>query len=144
MSFSFLPRDWSIRAKSVMLAVGYLLALSAVYGAFTVSLLRREIAEAHDRFQQTAGIVAAEIDAYVESGAQRLQMVTRLPGMAYGLQAIQEAGGDGYIPPWTTLHYLFFKSPLFTGGVFLLGRGGKVLWTEPPGLPRLGETLIEV
>src|SRR5512140_799016 len=96
------PRGWSIRVKSVMLAIGYLLALSAVYGAFTVYLLRREVSEAHDRFHQTARIVAAELDGYLASGAQRLQTVTRLPGLAYGLQTIQEAGGDGYIPPWTT------------------------------------------
>src|SRR5512139_2575332 len=138
------PRGWSIRVKSLMLAVGYLLALSAVYGAFTFYLLQREVAEARDRFHQTARIVAAELDAYVASGAKRLQMVTQLPGLEYGLQTMQEARGDGYIPPWTTLHYLFFKSPVFTGGVFLLDRAGKVLWTEPPGLPWLGQTLTEL
>ncbi len=127
-----------------MLAVGYLLALSAVYGAFSVYLYRRELAEAHERFQQTARIVAAELDAYVASGEQRLETVTRLPGLTYGLQTIQEAGRDGYIPPWTTLHYLFFKSPVFTGGVFLLDRVGKVLWTEPPSLAWTGQTLTDV
>jgi two-component system, NtrC family, sensor kinase len=127
-----------------MLAIGYLLALCAVYASFTVYLLRREMSEAHDRFRQTASIVAAEVDAYVATGAQRLETVMRLPGMAYGLQTIQEARREGYIPPWTTLHYLFFKSPVFTGGVFLLDRTGKVLWTEPPGLPWLGRTLTEL
>ena len=127
-----------------MLAIGYLLALAAIYGAFSVYLVRREVSRANDRFLQTARLVAAELDAYVASGAQRLQTVARLPGLAYGLQTIQEAGGGGYIPPWTTLHYLFFKSPLFTGGVFLLDRVGKVLWTEPPGLPWLGQTLTEL
>jgi signal transduction histidine kinase len=132
------PRSWSIRFKSIVVAGGYLLVLSAVYGAFTVYVSRREMAEAHDRFHQTARIVAAELDAAVDSGAHRVETVARLPGLAYGLQSIQEARGDGYIPPWTTLHYLFFKSPVFTGGVFLLDRTGKVLWTEPPGLPWLG------
>ena len=143
-SFPFSPRAWSIRVKSVMLAIGYLLALSAVYGAFTVYLLRRETSQVHDRFQQTARIVAAELDAYLASGAQRLETVMRLPGLAYGLQTMQEAGGEGYIPPWTTLHYLFFKSPVFTGGVFLLDRTGKVLWTEPPGHWSRGEMLTEL
>jgi len=138
------PRDWSIRVKSIMLAGGYLLALSAVYGAFTVYLSRREMAEARDRFQQTARIVAAEFDAAVASGAERVETVTRLPGLAYGLQSIEEARGDGYIPPWTTLHYLFFKSPVFTGGVFLLDQVGKVLWTEPPGLSWLGRNFADL
>src|SRR5439155_6571939 len=100
--------------------------------------------QAYDRFEQTARIVAAELDAYVAAGARRLETVVRLPGLAYGLQTIQEARGEGYIPPWTTLHYLFYKSPVFTGGVFLLDRAGTVLWTEPPGLPWLHETLTEL
>src|SRR5262245_5300080 len=140
MSFAPSPRGWSIRVKVLLIAAGYLLALSAVYGAFSINLLRREISQAHDRFEQTARIVAAELDAYVSAGARRLETVVRLPGLAYGLQTIQEARGEGYIPPWTTLHYLFFKSPVFTGGVFLLDRGGKVLWTEPPGLAWLQQT----
>jgi len=144
MSFGMAPPRWSIRVKSIALGVGYLLALSAVYGAFSAYVLRREISEAHERFQQTARIVAAQLDAYVASGAERLRTVAQLPGLAYGLQTIQEASGEGYIPPWTTLHYLFFKSPVFSGGVFLLDRTGKVLWTEPPGLPWLGQTLAEV
>lgn len=144
MASAVSPRGWSIRVKSVVLAIGYLLALSAVYGVFTLYLLRRETSEARDRFQQTARIVAAELDAAVASGAQRLQTVMRLPGLVYGLQTMQEAKGEGYIPPWTTLHYLFFKSPVFSGGVFLLDRAGKVLWTEPPGLPWLQQTFTDL
>ncbi len=144
MPFRRSARGWSIRAKSLLLAAAYLLVLTAVYGAFTVYLVRRETALARDRFEQTARIVAAEVDAYVASGAQRLETVVRLPGLAYGLQTIQEAHGDGYIPPWTTLHYLFFKSPVFTGGVFLLDRAGTVLWTEPPGRAWLHQTLTDL
>jgi len=124
---------WSIRVKSVLLTLGYLLVLSVVYGAFTLHLLQREIAEAHDRLRETARLVAAEVDARLDAGMQRLTIVSNLPGLSYGLQTIQEAPRDGYIPPWTTLHYLFFKSPVFNGGVFLLDREGVVLWTEPPG-----------
>lgn len=144
MRFPPSPLGWSIRVKSLVLALGYLLMLSAVYGAFTVYLVRRETSEAQDRFRQTAGIVAAQLDAYIASGSARLQMVARLPGLSYGLQTIQEAGGTGYIPPWTTLHYLFFRSPVFNGGVLLLDRTGKVLWTEPPGRPWFGQTLINL
>src|SRR5262249_43606641 len=82
---------------------------------------------------------------YVSSGAQRLEAVTHLPGLAYGLQTIQEAHeGSTYIPPWTTLHYLFFKSRVFTGGVFLLDRTGRVMWTEPPGLVWLHQTFVDL
>src|SRR5215510_3739166 len=134
MSFLFSRHYWSIKAQSVALVVVYVLALCGVYSAFTVYLIYRKAAQARERFQQTAHMVAAQLDAYIESGQQRLTEVARLPGMVHGLQTIQETRRDGYIPPWTTLHYLFFKSPVFTGGVFLLNRTGKVLWTEPPGL----------
>jgi len=137
---SLSPRGWSIRVKSLILGIGYLVVLSIIYGAFTLNLSRREITQAHDRFHQTALLVAGEIDAYVGAGAEHLQTVAQLPGLAYGLQPIQEARPEGYFPPWTTLHYLFFKSQVFTGGVFLLDRNGEVLWTEPPGLPWLHQT----
>ncbi|MEA2625707.1 MAG: two-component system, NtrC family, sensor histidine kinase AtoS [Candidatus Binatota bacterium] len=130
--------------KSGILAVGYLLALSGVYGAFTLYLYRSAVAQAQDRFEQTARMVAAELDAFVAGGDERLRTVSRLPGLTYGLQTIQEDRGRGYIPPWTTLHYLFFKSPAFSGGVFLLDRSGRTLWTEPPGLPWHGQMLAGI
>ncbi|MBI3798809.1 MAG: HAMP domain-containing protein, partial [Deltaproteobacteria bacterium] len=143
MSLRFSSSRWSIKAKSVALVLVYVLVLCGVYSAFTVYLLRREVVRARERFQQTAHMIAAELDAYIESGRQRLVTIAQLPGMVYGLRTIQEAKGVGYIPPWTTLHYLFFHSPVFTGGVFLLDRAGKVLWTEPAGLPWHGQNLAD-
>ena len=134
-------RRWSIRTQTVLLFAGYVLVLAAVYGAFTVSLVQREVTRTQERLQQTAGLVAAELDAYLESGRQRLLTVSRLPGMTYGLGTFQDAADSGRIPPWTTLHYLFFKSPVFTGGALLLDRKGKVLWSEPPGQPWIGHSL---
>jgi signal transduction histidine kinase len=143
-----MPRTWflqrsSITARIIALVAGYVLALGAVYAGFGLFLVGRDTARANDRLEQTAQLVAAQIDAYVESGRQRLATVTRLPGMTYGLGTIEDNSGDGRIPPWTTLHYLFFKSPTFTGGVCLLDRTGKALWTEPPGQTWMGKTLNE-
>jgi len=104
-------------------------------------LVRREAVRAQDRLQLTASLVGAELDAYIGAGRQRLATVAGLPGLTYGLSAIQEASSEGRIPPWTTLHYLFFKSPVFTGGALLLDRDGKVLWSEPPGRPWIGRRL---
>ncbi len=143
MSSPFSQRGWSIRVKSLVLAAGYLVLLSLVYGAFTFNLSRREISQAHDRVHQTARLVARELDVYIGSGAERLHTVARLPGLAYGLPTMQEDRPDGYFPPWTTLHYLFFKSQVFTGGVFLVDATGEVLWTEPPGLPWLRQTFSD-
>jgi signal transduction histidine kinase len=134
-------RGWSLTAKSVALLAAYAAVLAAVYGVFTTLLVRGETGAAHDRLEQTARLVAAEIDAQVAAGTERLATVAALPGLVHGLQRLRDAGAEGYIPPWTTLHYLFFKSPLFTGGVFLLDRTGTVLWTEPPDLPWRGRSL---
>ncbi|HYD48635.1 MAG TPA: sensor histidine kinase [Terriglobales bacterium] len=128
-----LPQHWSIRTKSVALVAGYIFLLLAVYAAFTRSLLRSETASTHDRLRQTATLLAAEVDAYLASGRDRLGTVARLPGMKYGLRSMPGASSEGRIPPWTSLHYLFFRSPVFTGGVFLVDRNDKLLWSEPPG-----------
>jgi hypothetical protein len=133
----------SIKAKSLGLFVGYVLALCLVYSTFTVMLLRREAAATQGRLEQMARMLAAEIDTHVAAGRERLATVARLPGLVYGLGTIREARGEGHIPPWTTLHYLFFKSPVFSGGAFLLDRGGTVLWAEPPGLPWVGRSLAD-
>src|SRR5262249_33077208 len=106
------PRQWSIRTKSVVLVILYVLALYAVYGGFTMYLLHRETEEAQDRFHQTAQMVAAQLDAHLDSGQRRLTEVAALPGLSYGLHALselQQQGGD--FPVWTALHYIFFRSP---------------------------------
>lgn len=137
------PRRWSIRTKSVALFVGYVVAFAAVYGAFSVHLLRRETVAANDRLQQTARMVAADVNAHVRVGLQRLATVAHLPGLVFGLRTMGEKGTGGHIPAWTTLHYIFFRSPVLTGGVFLLDGSGTVVWTEPPGLSWVGQDLSD-
>ena len=84
------PRQWSIRTKSAALVMLYVLALYGVYGSFTLYLLHRETEEARDRFQQTAQMVAAQLDAHLDFGRQRLTEVAALPGLSYGLQTLLE------------------------------------------------------
>ncbi len=143
MTSEWLPQHWSIRTKSAALVAGYVVALLAVFGGLTGSLLRSEATQATGRLRQTAELVAAELDSYVDAGRQRLLTVSRLPGLTYGLRSMEGAAGEGRIPPWTTLHYLFYGSPVFTGGVFLVDRGGKVLWSEPPGRSWIGASLAD-
>ncbi len=136
-----LLKRWSIKTKSLTLFGGYAVALCLVYVAFTIYLLRRETAAVHERLQQTARMLSTEVDAHLQAGQQHLLTVARLPGLVYGLRTFGEAKGTGPIAPWTTLHYLFFKSAVFTGGVFLVDPTGVVLWTEPPGRTALGTDL---
>jgi len=133
----------SIKTKATALFLGYVLALAAVYATFSFRLLDRENRAAVDHLQQTADILAAEIQGYLDDGRQRLEMVGRLPGLTFGLQNIAGSTGGREIPAWTTLHYLFFKSPLFTQGVFLLDRSATVVWNEPPDRGWRGRSLAE-
>jgi signal transduction histidine kinase len=143
MPHGFGIRNASIARKSLALLLAYVLAFALVYVAFSVYLVRREAAAVEDRLRQTARLVAAEIESHVDAGRRRLATVAELPGLVYGLSGLEDAGTAGHIPAWTTLHYIFFKSPVFTGGVLLLDAGGKVLWTEPPGLPLAGRVLAD-
>src|SRR6185436_10272216 len=115
-----------------------------VYFALTFYLLEDARSAMRGRLQQTASMVTAEMDAHIQGGRERLRTVAHLPGLVYGLGALGETEGEGPIAPWTTLHYLFFRSPVFTAGVFLVDTSGTVLWTEPPGLPWLGRSLAEL
>jgi signal transduction histidine kinase len=143
MPIALTPRRLSITAKSIALFSIYVLVLAAVYAAFSVYLVEREAAAVEDRLRQTARLVAAEVEAHLEAGRQRLATVAALPGLVYGLSRLESDQAEGHIPPWTTLHYLFFKSPVFTGGVLLLDDVGRVLWTEPPGLALVGRALTD-
>lgn len=131
----------SITTQSIVLLIVYLCGLAGVYATFTFLLVRRESAAAVQRLEQTGRLVGAEIDAYVASGRQRLETVAALPGLVYGLQSLRDASRGAPIPPWTTLHYLFFGSSVFTGGVLLADDDGLVLWGEPPGQPWVGSRL---
>jgi signal transduction histidine kinase len=122
----------SLRTKSIAVFAVLLLALIAVYATFSFRLLQRETRDAADRLQQTADLLAAEIDASLDSGARRLETVGQLPGLAFGLRRMTLSANRGEFPAWTTLHYLFFKSALFSGGIFLLDAAGTVVWNEPP------------
>jgi len=135
------PATWNIKTKSLALFSAYLLGLLVVYVTLTTLLLRRESADVLARLEQTGRILGAEIDAYLESGRERLRTVAGLPGLVYGLAAMRDASAGEPFPPSTTLHYLFFRSSVFTGGVLLADRAGTVLWTEPPGRPWLGAAL---
>jgi len=128
-----------IRVKAGLLFAACVVALITIYITFGVELVRREAASSRERLEQTARMAASALDAYVEAGRQRLAVVARLPGLAYGLEAVEDEPGEGHIAPWTSLHYLFFRSDVFTCGVFLVDRTGTALWSEPPGAPWLGE-----
>ncbi len=83
---------------------------------------------------------AADIEQLFTRGLDRLRTVAALPALAYGLPLQEQERKVRQIPAWTTLHYLFFESDVFTGGVVLVNGTGQIIWSEPPDISRLDAT----
>src|SRR5262249_21343991 len=79
----------------------------------------------------TARAMAQELTGLFTRGVDRLQTVAALPALVYGLETLEEKREGKQIPAWTTLHYLFYQSDVFTS-VYLVNAAGKILWSEPP------------
>jgi len=86
---------------------------------------------------ETTRAVAREFDEFFSRGVSRLDMISQLPGLAYGLHTLEANREGKQIPAWTTLHYLSYRSDVFTNGIYLLNKQGQVLWSEPPDVGQL-------
>ena len=112
----------------VAVSIGALLTIYVVFSNYYVQ--QQEKALLDERYN-TAQAIGDELTRFFTRGVNRLQTVATLPGLVYGMQSLDEPRQGKQIPAWTTLHYLFFESDVFTD-VFLLDGSGKVLWSEPP------------
>jgi signal transduction histidine kinase/ActR/RegA family two-component response regulator len=107
-------------------------ALLVVYLVFSNYYIRQQETRFFDDRQGTAQAIADEFTGFFTRGIERLNLVATLPALTYGLQSLEDNREGRHIPTWTTLHYLFYESDIFTEGVYLLNEQGKVLWSEPP------------
>jgi len=82
--------------------------------------------------------IAREFDEFFSRGFTKLNMISQLPGLAYGLHTLEANREGKQIPAWTTLHYLSYQSDVFTNGIYLLNKQGQILWSEPPDVGQLG------
>ena len=90
-----------------------------------------------DARRRAAEDSAADLEHLLGRGVDRLKTVAALPALAYGMQLQERSREQRQIPAWTTLHYLFFESDVFTGGVVLVNREGSILWSEPSDISRI-------
>ncbi|MFN7918372.1 MAG: ATP-binding protein [Vicinamibacterales bacterium] len=90
-----------------------------------------------DARRRGADDAAADLEHLLSRGVERLETVAALPALAYGMQLQERSREQRQIPAWTTLHYLFFESDVFTGGVVLVNRDGRILWSEPSDISRI-------
>jgi len=120
----------SLKQKTFLFVTVSIGALLIVYVAFSVYYVRAQEKVLLDERVNTAHAIAQEFTGFFSRGVDRLQRVAALPGLVYGLQTLEEKREGKQIANWTTLHYLFYESDVFSS-IYLLNASGKILWSEP-------------
>ncbi|HET9129393.1 MAG TPA: cache domain-containing protein, partial [Terriglobia bacterium] len=118
----------------VTLSVTGLLAMYLGFSNYYVGQQEKQLFEGRLESTRT---VAREFDEFFTRGVTRLDMISELPGLAYGLHTLEADREGKQIPAWTTLHYLSYHSDVFTDGIYLLNKQGQILWSEPPDVDLL-------
>src|SRR5262245_977958 len=121
----------NLKQKTFLVVTVSTIALLVVYVAFSSYYVHTQEKVLLDDRVNTARAMAQELTGFFTRGVNRLQTVAALPALVYGLQTLEEKREGKQIPAWTTLHYLFYESDVFTS-VYLVNATGKILWSEPP------------
>jgi signal transduction histidine kinase/ActR/RegA family two-component response regulator len=125
-------RKMSLKQKSGVLVAGMALVLVAAYSVFSLYYVELETRRLLDARLLHAEAVADELDKRLESAGLKLEKVAEIKGLSEGLQAQDKYRvGQGTISAYETLHYMFYLSDEFDGGVFLVDITGKILFHEP-------------
>jgi PAS domain S-box-containing protein len=123
----------SLRTEGTVLLLVFVLAVELAYAYAALSTLRETSARvAAQRLQEARGL-AQRFDSLLALGRERLGAVAEQPGLALWLAA-NGAGPlarGAAIPQRETLHYLFFRSEIFSGPVAMVDHRAELLWTEP-------------
>ncbi len=126
-----------LKHKAYIVVALMMLAVVASSMALGRSYSGAERSRVFDARRRGADDTAADLEHLLTRGLDRLRTVAALPALAYGLQLQEQAREERQIPAWTTLHYLFFESDVFTGGVVLVNRTGRIIWSEPSDISRI-------
>jgi signal transduction histidine kinase/ActR/RegA family two-component response regulator len=121
----------NLKQKTSLFVTVSTAALLVVYIGFSSYYVRAQERVLLDERVNTARAIAQELTGFLTRGVDRLQTVAALPALVYGFPTLAEKREGKQIPAWTTLHYLFYESDVFTS-VYLVNGTGKILWSEPP------------
>jgi len=121
----------NLKQKTFLFVTVSTAALLGLYVVFSTYYVRAQEKVLLDERVNTAQAIAQEFTGLFTRGVDRLQRVAALPALVYGLQTLEENKEGKQITAWTTLHYLFYESDVFTR-VYLVNASGKILWNEPP------------
>ncbi|HWT86094.1 MAG TPA: ATP-binding protein [Myxococcales bacterium] len=133
----------SLRTEGTVLLLVFVVALELAYAYAALSALRETTARVAAERLEEARALAQRFDGLLALGRERLGAVAEQPGLALWLAS---NGPDALargaaIPQRETLHYLFFRSEIFTGPVAMVDRRSALLWTEPYDAERVAARL---
>jgi PAS domain S-box-containing protein len=133
----------SLRTEGTVLLLVFVAALELAYAYAALSALRETTARVAAGRLEEARALAQRFDGLLALGRERLGAVAEQPGLALWLAS---NGPDALargaaIPQRETLHYLFFRSEIFTGPVAMVDRRSALLWTEPYDAERVAARL---
>ncbi len=123
----------SLRTEGAILLLLFVAGVEITYAWAAISALRETSAGIAARRYDEARALAQRFDGLFASGRDRLGAVAEQPGLALWLasRGPDPAAASAAIPQRETLHYLFFRSEIFSGPVAMVDRRSTLLWTEP-------------
>ena len=123
----------SLRTEGTVLLLVFVVAVEVTYAWAAVSALRQTSAGVAARRFEEARALAQRFDGLFASARERLGAVAEQPGLALWLAsgAPDSLAPSAAIPQRETLHYLFYRSEIFSGPVAMVDHRSALLWTEP-------------
>ena len=121
----------NLKQKSFVFVALSVLLLLIIYISSSTYYLDLSRERYLDDRHQAAESAAKELDQFFRRGSDKLETIANLPLLLSGLPAFEQESTNKDIPAADNLHYLAFKSDIFTGGIYLLNEHGQVFWSEP-------------
>ena len=123
----------SLRTEGTALLLSFVVAVELAYAYAAISALRETTGQVANERLEDARSLAQRFDVLFALGRERLSAVAEQPGLALWLAApaAKSFPRGAAIPQRETLHYLFFRSEVFSGVVAVVDRDGALLWSEP-------------
>jgi PAS domain S-box-containing protein len=133
----------SLRTEGTAFLLCFVLAVELAYAYAALSALQETTSQVAGERLEDARSLAQRFDVLFALGRERLSAVAEQPGLALWLAAhpTDSLPPGTVIPQRETLHYLFFRSEIFSGLVAVVDRDGGLLWSEPYDAERVGARL---
>src|SRR2546430_11944791 len=118
----------SLKQKSFLFVAISVTLLLVVYVGLSRYYLNQTTARHLQDRRVAAETAAKNLDEFFSRGIAKLEVIANLPLLLNGLQTMsQETPGDVTFPAFDTLHYLTYKSDIFTDGIYLLNEHGVII-----------------